>query len=155
MRKYLAAVVVVFLFSLYSLQAHATVFGELQGIVHDSQHRPIAHAQVTVHADNSHFTQIIRADQNGYFSFPTLPLGNYIVSIEASGFDILQQIITVYSDSSPILHFQLQVGSILQSVRVSAQTDVVNGNSVTPATLINRQQIARTPVHRRGNCAIV
>ncbi len=145
MRKYLAAAVVVFLFSLYSLQAHATVFGELQGIVHDSQHRPIAHAQVTVHADNSHFTQTIRANQNGYFSFPTLPLGNYIVSIEASGFDILQQIITVYSDSSPILHFQLQVGSILQSVRVSAQTDVVNGNSVTPATLINRQQIARTP----------
>ena len=53
--------------------SRATVFGELQGIVHDSQHRPIANTQVTVHAIDSQFVQAKRTDRNGFFSFPTLP----------------------------------------------------------------------------------
>jgi hypothetical protein len=125
--------------------SRATVFGELQGIVHDSQHRPIANTQVTVHAVDSQFAQTKRTDRNGFFSFPTLPLGSYTITIESSGFDVLQQTLTVFSDNSPILHFQLQVGTIQQSVQIIADANVVNGNSVTPTTLISRSEIARTP----------
>ncbi len=35
---------------LYSHVAHATIFGQVQGIVHDPQHRPIRGATVTIHA---------------------------------------------------------------------------------------------------------
>ena len=100
MHKYLTLTFLVFLLSLYSVHAHATVVGELQGIVHDPQHRPIANAQVTIHAIDSQFMQTARTDQNGYFSFPTLPLGNYTVSISSSGFDLLQQTITAIPLSS-------------------------------------------------------
>lgn len=144
-KKFLLAIVLAIFILICSKQSRATVFGELQGIVHDSQHRPIADAQITVHAADSASTQTTRTDQNGYFSLPTLPLGNYRVTITSLGFNVLNQTITVFSDSSPILHFQLQVGSIQQSVHVTSQTDVVNGNSVTPTTLISRRQIARTP----------
>ncbi len=138
-------ILVVLVASTCTRQSHATVFGELQGIVHDPQHRPIANAQVTIHAADSQFTQTARTDQNGYFSFPTLPLGNYSVSISSTGFNRLQQTITVFADNSPILHFPLQVGNIQQSVHVTAQSNVVNGNSVTPTTLISRREIAQTP----------
>jgi len=124
---------------------HATVFGELQGIVHDPQHRPVAGAQITVQAADSHFRQTAHTDPNGHFAFAALPLGAYNLSIDSPGFKILQQTITVFSDSSPILHFQLQVGSAQQSVRVTAQTEVVNANSVTPTTLVNRLDVAQTP----------
>ncbi len=145
MRKHLNITFLVFFLSLYSSHAHATVFGELQGIVHDPQHRPIANALVTIHAADSQFIQTAHTDRNGYFSFPTLPLGNYIVSISSSGFDLLQQTIKVFADNSLILHFPLQVGSIQQSIHVTAQSNVVNGNSVTPTTLISRRDIAHTP----------
>ncbi|HET9087273.1 MAG TPA: TonB-dependent receptor [Acidobacteriaceae bacterium] len=123
----------------------ATVFGELQGIVHDSQHRPIAGAQITVHAVDSHFLQRANTDPNGHFAFPALPLGTYNLTIATSGFEALQQTITVFSNSSPIIHFQLQPGSAKQSIHVTAQTEVVNANSVTPTTLVNRHDIAKTP----------
>ena len=126
-------------------RAHATVFGELQGIVHDPQHRPVAGAQITVHAAYSQFAQTTQTDSNGYFSFPTLPLGDYRITIDSSGFDVLRRTLTVFSDSSPIFHFQLQVGSTQQTVRVTAQNQVVDANSVTPTTLVNRHDIARTP----------
>jgi hypothetical protein len=125
--------------------AHATVFGELQGVVHDPRHRPIAGAVVTVHAAHSAYTQTAQTDKDGYFSFLTLPLGDYVLTVASSGFDVLQQTLTVFSDNSPILHFQMQVGSVQQSVQVTSQTNVANVNSVTPTTLVDRRDIARTP----------
>ncbi|MHB8302773.1 MAG: carboxypeptidase regulatory-like domain-containing protein [Acidobacteriaceae bacterium] len=146
MRKLLYLVFLIFFsMNIGSRTAHATVFGELQGIVHDPQHRPIANAQITIHAAYSQFTQTAHTNQDGYFSLLTLPLGNYKITIVASGFDMLQQSITVFSDSSPILHFPLQLGSVQQSVNVTSQTDVANVNSVTPTTLVNRLDIAQTP----------
>ncbi len=145
--KLAVAVAIVFTSSF----AHATVFGQLQGIVHDPNHRPVANATITVRAADSLFTQTTHADQNGYFSLLTVPLGNYTISIESSGFDALQQAISVFSNESPILHFQLQVGSVQQSVTVTAQTDVANVNSVTPTTMVSRLDIARTPGANRTN----
>ncbi len=130
---------------LAALPAGATVFGELQGIVHDPQHRPVSNAMVVVQAANSAYKQTVQTNQDGYFSLLTLPLGDYTVSISGNGFDMLRQTVTVFSGSSPILHFQLQVGSVKQSIEVTSQTDVANVNSVTPTTLVNRMDIARTP----------
>src|ERR1035437_1881383 len=79
--------------------SHATVFGEVQGIVHDSQHRPIADAQVTIRATDSQVAQTAHTDDNGYFSFPTLPLGTYNITIESRGFNVMRQVLTVFSDN--------------------------------------------------------
>ncbi|HUZ04707.1 MAG TPA: carboxypeptidase-like regulatory domain-containing protein, partial [Acidobacteriaceae bacterium] len=125
--------------------ARATVFGEVQGIVHDPRHRPIPNAKVTIHAAYSALTQTTRSNQDGYFSFLALPLGEYTITLRSRGFDVMQQTITVFSNNSPILHFPLQVGTVRQSVQVTSQIDVANVNSVTPTTLVNRKDIAQTP----------
>lgn len=147
---YCATLLMVVLFFVCG-NAHATVFGELHGIVHDPEHRPIAGATVTIHAAHSQFTQTARTDPNGYFSFLTVPLGDYRISVTSRGFDVWQQTITVFSNASPILHFQLQIGSVQQSVKVTAQTDVANVNSATPTTMISRSDIADTPGADRTN----
>lgn len=130
---------------LCNCQLRATVFGELQGIVHDPQHRPIKDAIVTVYASHSAFTQTAHTNQDGYFSLPTIPLGDYTIAVTSNGFDVLKQTITVFSDNSPILHLQLHVGSVRQSVQVTSQTNVANVDSVTPTVIVNRTDIARTP----------
>jgi hypothetical protein len=145
------ALLMAFLFFVCGGNAHATVFGELHGIVHDPEHRPIADATVTIHAAHSQFTQTARTDLNGYFSLLTVPLGDYRISVTSRGFDVLQQTITVFSNASPILHFQLQIGSVQQSVKVTAQRDVANVDSITPTTLMDRRDIAQTPGADRTN----
>jgi hypothetical protein len=150
-RCFYVAALILFLFPLCDRSAHATVFGQLQGIVHDPEHRPIPDAQITLHALDSHFVQVVHTNRDGYFSILTVPLGNYKISITSSGFDTLEQTLTVFSNTSPILHFQLQVGKVEQSVKVTAQTDVANVNSVTPATLVGRLDIAQTPGADRTN----
>lgn len=145
MPKYVQSALLFIAIVAFASCAHATVFGGLQGIVHDPQHRPLAGAVVTIHAAHSAYTETAQTNRDGYFSFPTLPLGDYILSVDSSGFEALEQTLTVFSDTSPMLHFQMRVGSVQQSVQVSSQTNVANVNSVTPTTLVDRHDIARTP----------
>lgn len=137
--------------SFFSPPAHATVFGKVEGIVHDPLHRPVVGADVALHAANSAFAETASTDQNGEFSFVSVPLGDYKITIAAAGFDTIQQRLTVASSSSDILHFQLALATVKQSARVTAQPEVVNPDSATPSTLVSREEIARTPGADRTN----
>ncbi|HEY8312118.1 MAG TPA: carboxypeptidase regulatory-like domain-containing protein, partial [Gemmatimonadaceae bacterium] len=120
-------------------------------MVHDPEHRPIPGATVNVRAAHSDLTFSAVSNPSGEFTFPTVPLGDYIVTISKSGFDVLHQTVTVASDSALVLHFMLSLASVSQSVTVTAAQDVVAADSVTPTTQINRVDIARTPGADRTN----
>jgi hypothetical protein len=144
MRKFasllLAAALVV-----YAQPARATVFGSVRGIVHDPQHRPVAGASVELKSATSKWSQQTQTDQDGAFAFAAVPLGDYIVTANASGFNPLEQSFTLASDTSSILHLQLAVASVSEKVVVSASTEAASLDSVTPTTLIDRADIAQTP----------
>jgi len=130
---------------------HAAIFGKVQGIVHDPQHRPVAGASVTLHAITSTWSQSAQTDANGEFSFTTVPLGDYKITVTQPTFETSEETVTVASNSSPILHFQLAIAALKQSVAVAGQPELVNMDSVTPTTLISREDIAQTPGADRTN----
>jgi hypothetical protein len=134
------------------LPALATVFGTVRGIVHDPQHRPVADASVKLKSATSDWTQTAQTDQVGTFSFSAVPVGDYLVTVTKSGFADDQQAVTVVSDSSPTLHFQLKISAVNQTTTVVAETpEAANVESVTPTTLLARVDIARTPGADRTN----
>src|ERR1700732_5131472 len=134
------------------LSTYATIFGKVQGIVHDPQHRPIANASVNLQAATSDWNKTTQTDQNGEFSFTAVPIGDYIVTVAQSGFETSKQSFTVTSGATPVLHFQLNIASVNQTTVVSAENqETVNADSVTPTALIGRQDIARTPGADRTN----
>ena len=149
MRRFLCCFI--FLCFLLDQVAHANIFGQVQGIVHDPQHRPIAGAKISIRAVHSDFTASGQTNRDGAFSLPAIPLGEYIVTVSQTSFRTLQQTITLASNTSPMLHFELQVGSVDQSLTVTAQSGTTNVDSVTPTTLVSRIDIAQTPGAERTN----
>jgi hypothetical protein len=132
--------------------AFATVFGSVRGIVHDPQHRPVADAAVTLKSATSEWTQTATTDADGAFSFTAVPVGDYRVTVSKSGFAEEQHAVTVVSDTSPTLHYQLQLSTVAQSTTVTeTQENVANVESVTPTTLVSRADIAETPGADRTN----
>ncbi len=132
--------------------AHAaTIFGQVHGIVHDPQHRPVAGATVTLHAAHSAYTRTVQSDGEGGFSLPALPLGDYTLAVSDPGFRSVEQFITLASGTTPLLHIELAVGSVNESVAVTAERDAANVNSATPTTLVDRIAIAQTPGADRTN----
>lgn len=126
--------------------SHATVFAIVHGVVHDSQHRPIPNAQITLQAAGSAFALHAATTVNGTFEIAQVPIGVYSLVVKANGFADLTQSLTITSETNPVLHIPLSVAG-------SAETVVVNGSdgssltteSPTPTTLISRADIELTP----------
>ncbi len=131
--------------------ARANVFSQLQGVIHDPQHRPLPAAHITLAAAHSAFSRSTDSNAEGAFILSNIPLGDYTVTISHAGFQNLQQTITVLSGTAPILHFELQLGAVSQSVTVTAPTQAANVDTVTSTTLVDRLDIADTPGADRAN----
>ena len=130
----------------------ATIFGTVRGIVHDPQHRPITGASVKLKSATSDWTQTMQTDQDGWFTFTAVPVGDYMLTVTKDGFAGMQQTFTVVADSSPFLHFELDFSQVNQTTDVSAEApDSSNMDSVTPTTLVSRQDIEETPGADRTN----
>ena len=132
-----------------------TIFGTVRGIVHDPQHRPVPDAKITLKAKTSDYIQTVQTDAEGQFHFDAVPLGEYTVNVSQSALATAQQGVTVLSGTAPILHFELQLATQSQSITVSAEAAPGQTESVTPTTLIDREQIQQTPGASRTNSLAV
>lgn len=132
-------------------QLYAADVGSVRGVVHDSQHLPIAQAQVKLKSTTSEWLQTATTDSRGEFAFMTVPLGDYVLTVSQSDFATTSQIVTVTSGSSPIAHVQLAKGPALPAITVTAAVDTAVPNTATPTTIVSRQDIERTPGADRSN----
>ncbi|MGA7524333.1 MAG: TonB-dependent receptor [Acidobacteriaceae bacterium] len=130
---------------------YAALLGQVQGIVHDPTHRPIAGASIQLAAAHSQLRFSATSNPDGYFSIPAVPPGVYIVTVSAQGFATTQQTLSVASNASEVLHFPLEVASVRQTAVVHAEEDMANPDSVTPTTMISRSDITETPGADRTN----
>ena len=131
--------------------AVATIFGSVRGVIHDPQHRPIQGAQVTLKAQNSDWTRSQNSRDGGGFEFSPVPIGNYTVTVTAKGFQEIHQDVMVESDTSPVLHFELTIAGAKESVTVSETPVEAPVDTVTPTTMVNRENIRETPGADRTN----
>jgi outer membrane receptor for ferrienterochelin and colicin len=128
-----------------STAALATIFGSVEGLIHDPQHRPIQNAQVTLHAENSEWTKVLTSDAEGEFRFENVPLGEYKVTVEAPGFGAKQEKLTLTSGRNARLHFSLTVAQNKEVVEVTDIPPTINPESSTTSNVVSREQIANTP----------
>jgi outer membrane receptor for ferrienterochelin and colicin len=134
-----------------AVPAFATIFSIVRGVVHDEQHRPVSGATVSIKARQSEWTQSTTSDANGAFQISAVPAGEYVVTVALSGFTTVEQSITVVSNTTPTLHFQLDVSKVTENVTVEAAPSDIRPDSVTPTTLVSRQDIQSTPGAIRSN----
>ena len=149
--------IVVAAFCLFAVVAlHATIFGRVQGLVHDAQHLPIAGATVTLKAQDSDWTQIQKSNDNGEFEFNAVPIGNYTVTVMIESFQQQEQTLLVQSDTSPVLHFELALAGVTEKTVVTGEVVEAPTDTVTPTTTVSREDIQDTPgADRTDSMAII
>ncbi len=123
--------------------AHASIYGGVQGVVHDPRHRPLASALITLQPSGTQVAQSMRSDPDGNFHFVAVPLGDYTLSVSQPGFSQQVQRVTVQPGTTPVLHFELSLAGVAQETTV--RPAAANTDSATPTTNVTAQQIADTP----------
>ena len=156
LRKFLVCLEIVLAFAacasaFFPAPARAEIFGTVHGIVHDPQHRPIQDAEVDLKAQRSDWMQHQKTNGDGEFEFSAVPLGEYTVTVTIANFQPAVQSVVVTSGSSPVLHFPMELAGISEKTEVTGEPVSATLDSVTPTTLLNRQDIQDTPGADRTN----
>ncbi|HKO13107.1 MAG TPA: TonB-dependent receptor [Acidobacteriaceae bacterium] len=141
--------VVVWLFAAGTVRA--AVLGQVQGIVHDPEHRPVQGAQIVLRAARSDLSFTATSNAEGYFSIPAVPPGVYTITVSSSGFNTLEKPLTVTSAGTDVLHLPLEIAAVRQTTVVHEDAQSANPGSVTPTTVLNRSELATTPGADRTN----
>ncbi len=138
-----APLVAVFLLSASTVWA--SDLGNVRGIVHDPNHRPIEGAQVTIRAQASDWSRKTESNADGEFRFAAVPIRDYEVTVSAPNFAPSRQRITVTSSETPVFHFQLDLAGIRQTVEVSGEVSRLSNQSSTVQTAVSPEEIVQTP----------
>jgi len=145
MRYQRCAVLILLSSFLVAGAAFATVFGTVQGVVHDPTHRPVSGAEITFRAVSAEYKQSTHTSDEGEFEFRAVPAGEYRITVTCPGFTTAEQNVTVAAGTVPVVHFQLSLAAQNEVVAVIGTPESVNPQSVTPTTLVSRADIQRTP----------
>ena len=134
-----------------ALGAAATDFGSVRGVVHDPAHRPVPDAIVRLKAAASDWTLTVHTDASGQFEFIAVPVGEYFAEVEDPGFLPVHQSVEVLAGTQPVLHVQLSVAARKENVNVTETAAILPTDSVTPTTMVSRNEIRSTPGADRTN----
>ena len=107
--------------------AAQTITGSIVGSVKDPSGLPVAGAEVKLVQPATGVARQTRSSDRGDFSFPSLPPGEYSLTIKAPGFKSVEQTSLKLSASEtlPAGDLTLEVGSVSKTVTVTAQGAVV------------------------------
>lgn len=124
--------------------------GKIVGTVADPSAAPLPGAKVTLINAATNETRTDTADANGDFTFPTLPVGTYSIRVEDAGFQsYVQRNIVLDVDQSVTIKAALTVGSVSETVEVSAAPPAVNLVDATVSHVVDQERVVDLPLNGR------
>ena len=100
--------------------AWSSVTGRVSGTVNDPTGAVVPGATVTAVNTETGIKQTTHSDQQGFYSFPSLPVGHYELTVRASGFkDYKQTGLILDVNTALLVDVPLQIGEASQEVTVN------------------------------------
>jgi hypothetical protein len=133
-----------------ALQAQSNT-GQIHGVVRDPSGGIVPKATVTARGVSTGVQTDAQTNEQGSYSFPILPIGDYVVSASASGFKVSEHPpVHVVASEAVTIDFQLEIGKSTESVSVSAVAAKVDASTTTSGTTILSSEIADLPLLVQG-----
>jgi outer membrane receptor protein involved in Fe transport len=125
--------------------------GTIHGTVTDPTGAAIAGARVTALLDERGTTRELSTAPTGDYVFPSLAIGTYTITIEAQGFKVFRRSsVTLTTEQNVRIDVRLEVGSLTESVVVSAEAPLVDSRSSVIGTLIDSRRVTDLPLNGRN-----
>jgi outer membrane receptor protein involved in Fe transport len=123
----------------------------LNGSVADSSGGAVAAAKVTATNTSTGFTRSVGTTDAGLYSLTNLPVGAYDLSVEKQGFKALKRSgIELAVGAVATVDLTLEVGSLQDTVTVTAEAPVVETSRSQSSTVITSQAVAELPINGRN-----
>src|SRR5262245_36739248 len=141
----------------FALLAAGTTFGQakttntLSGVVVDNTGAVVPGANVVAKHNATGVAQSGVTNSEGAFSFPSIDIGAYTVTISLQGFKTVVINDVVLTSGSPAnVKATLEIGGLEEQVVVSSTSEIVQTQSSTVSTTLNTNQITKLPLTSRS-----
>ena len=127
-----------------------TNFAEIEGFVTDPVGGLLSGASVTVTHLASSLVLQRRSDQSGRFFLPGLPVGEYVLSVELSGFKkVTKTGVVLRVGQRLLIPIVLPIGALTETVNVSGVVGLLNTANAELGTVIDNRQVVQLPLNGR------
>jgi Carboxypeptidase regulatory-like domain/TonB dependent receptor len=145
----LAVLLAAFLLILPNSARSQAVNATLSGKIIDASGGSVAKATVTASNVATGFSRSALTSDNGDYSIPALPAGEYKVTVEFVGFGKQTKNITLQVGQAAELGFTVSPGEMVQKVEVEATAELEEPTRTQVSTVITENQIVNLPVNGR------
>jgi hypothetical protein len=126
------------------------VTGTLYGTVLDQSGGGVPNARVTATSLDRGTSIVRETDDSGQVTLTSLPVGSYVISIEAPGFKSLRQSGVALSAGEDLrMDFRLELGQVAERVEVTAETPLINTANAEQRTTLETMRVRELPTFRR------
>src|ERR1700677_3704790 len=147
--------VVLFSSLFFLLLAATTAFGQyttarLSGTVQDNSGAAVPGASVTVEQTGTGYQQQVKTGDAGEYLFPSLPIGDYQLTVSVAGFNTyVQKGIGLAVGQAASQKVVLTIGAITQQVTVDANSNQVTTDDAAITHIIGQKSIESLPMNGR------
>jgi hypothetical protein len=121
--------------------------GTLRGQVRDQTGSIAPGAIVTVRNVDTNAVRTTTADGNGQYLVTNLPVGNYELTVELSGFTkYVRSGVTLAVNQDAVVDATLQTGGVAETVQVSADASILNTTTPEVGVRFDTRRVAELPV---------
>jgi outer membrane receptor protein involved in Fe transport len=129
--------------------------GNIHGTIADPTGLPVAGAKVSAMLVSRNLERTVNSGTAGEYVFPLLPVGEYHVTVEAQGFKTFhRQGVSLTANQNVRIDASLDVGSVSESVQVTAEAPLVDSRSSVVGTLIDERRVLDLPMNGRNVIAL-
>jgi len=136
---------------LFCGSALGSVTASISGTVTDASGAAIVGAAVTATNTETGIAQTLHTNQQGYFTFPSLALGHYDVSVQQSGFGPFRETGLLLDVNSALkVDVVLKVGDVKEAVTVTSTAVHVETTTTQLGEVISSQEMTGVPLVSRS-----
>ncbi|MGP8248212.1 MAG: carboxypeptidase regulatory-like domain-containing protein [Bryobacteraceae bacterium] len=132
-------------------RAQAVAVVEVDGYVTDPSGQSIAGAQVKIVDTDTNQVHTSVSDATGRYALSNLPVGNYALEASANGFKSFNQTgIVLQVATNPQINIAMQIGSMTESISVTANAAMVETKENGVSQVMNQQAVVDLPLNGRN-----
>jgi hypothetical protein len=125
--------------------------GNINGQVLDQASRAIPGAEIVAVNDVTGVKYATKASSEGIYVLPNLPPGPYRLQVSNLGFKtMIKPDIVLNVQDALSINFTLPIGAVMETITVEGGAPLVNTQSASVGTVIDRQFVANLPLNGRS-----
>jgi hypothetical protein len=135
-----------------SWQASAQTTGTISGRVADESQAVLPNVKVTVRNVDTNTSRIAVTDSDGRYRFQNLPIGNYEVTVEASGFaKYVRAGIELLLNQNAVIDVSMKPPTVNEIINVTENASLLNTSNAEVGVRFDSKRISELPLATNRN----